>query len=240
MDADIFNILEFLASEGIQKTMDISSELNAIRSKGKRLHDGTDIKNFLDALKPYTNFSDYTSYRVESPYGFMGVKIHITNDGIDALKAERDRIAQRIVNESAMEVDKSAIDVNKSIKATNDAVIDMNKRMLEHADRQEVIMLNQSAFTEKQVSIMERQSVLIDKQNRLYKFTLILTAANIFVAIILCVATVSSNADKALISTQWSQLAEKQKEIKRLQLLKSDTIHYVLHYPKSKSRIKVN
>jgi Tfp pilus assembly protein PilN len=67
---------------------------------------------------------------------------------------------------------------------------------------------------------------------------MILTAANIIVAFALLRVTQSSNSDKETISTLQSQLESQRKEIKQLQLLKSDTIHYVLHYPLVKKEVK--
>jgi len=116
--------------------------------------------------------------------------------------------------------------------------------MLEHAERQEDIMLQQSGFTQQQVTFTERQVTLIEQQvtlirtqNNLYRNTLILTGFNILIGIIILVITIKSNSDKQLISTQQSQLTDQQKELKRLQLLKSDTVHYVLHYPLLKSNL---
>jgi len=234
MDPNIFNILEFLASNGVGKNIDISGYLNGIRSEGSRLLDNVDTKSFLAALEPYTSFNEDTEYRFDiSPpnYGFVGPKISITNDGITALKSERDRIRQA-------KVDQSAIDVNQSIIATNTAVQNMDKRMLEHAQTQEAIMLEQSGFSSKQVTLTERQVTLIGTQNKLYRITLILTLFNILIGIVILIITIKSGSENKQISTLQLKSIEQQKEIKRLQLLKSDTVHYVLNYPVLKKKKK--
>ncbi|MDB5142970.1 MAG: hypothetical protein JWQ66_1683 [Mucilaginibacter sp.] len=226
MDPYIFRILDFLAVEGVNRRTNISIKLNEIHSEGKRLLDPNDTKLFLNALRPYTNIDASTVYPSRSLYGFSTFEIHITDDGIKAYKAERDRIRQREVDESVI--------------ATNNAVQNMNQRMLENAKSQAEIMLQQAGFTGEQVELAKRQVTLIGNQNKLYRITLFLTGLNILLSIVIIIMTHNANGDKELISNQSSRLQEQQKEIKQLQLLKADTVHYVLHYPvlKSKSKVK--
>jgi hypothetical protein len=224
MDPVIFEILEFLASKGIGTSDDIAPILNDIRSKGVHLQKPGDTSRFMDSLTDITNFNQYTAVNDQPPGGFINVQLAITSKGVDELKSERDRIRKR-------EVDESSIGVNKSIIATNEAVQNMDNRMLEHAATQVEILKQQSGFSEKQVGLVERQ-------NRLYGITLWLTAINIAVGLGVLISTFLSNADKELISTQRSQLELQRKEIQTLQLQKADTVHYVLHYPVSKSKKK--
>jgi hypothetical protein len=240
MDAGIRQILEFLL-EGdapVGKDKDISYIMNGIFPIAEATFDKHNLERFLEDLAKYTTYDKSILFTRKQPYGFNKLIIALTEYGLNALKKEQDRVTQREANQVS-------IDLGKSIIATNNAVQNMNVRMLEHAERQEAIMLAQSgfseqqvAFTSQQVGIMGKQTHLIEKQNALYKFTLILTGVNIAVAIGLFIATVSSSADKELISIQRSQIEAKNKEIRRLQLLKSDTVHYVLHYPLLKSKKK--
>ena len=228
MDPNIFEILETLASATVGTSVDISPILNKMRNEKGLLNKPGDTSRFLDSLNSITNFNQSTPIRDEPNLGFIGINLAITNIGIDALKGERDRIRQGIV-------DQSSIDVNSSIIATNEAIKNTNLRMLEHAEKQESIMLSQSDFTGQQVIFTERQLTLVSKQNALYRITLVLTAINIFLGLGILYATVSSNADKQAIERLNTQLSAQSKEIKQLLLLKSDTVRYVLHYPKSKS-----
>lgn len=239
MDDDIRKILEFLSDVTVGTSKDISSLMNGIFPTRNITTDAGPLKRFLKDLEKYTTYSHlYPNHRRELSLGFIGLNIALTHDGLIALKKEQDRIQQG-------EVNKYSIDLSKSIIATNQAIQNTNNLMLEHADKQEAIMSAQTAFSEQQVAftsqqvgIMGTQTHLIEKQNALYKFTLILTGVNIAVAVGLFIATVSSSADKELISVQRSQIEAKNKEIRRLQLLKSDTVHYVLYYPLLKSKKK--
>jgi len=231
MDANIRQILEFLSDVPVGTKKDISAEMNGIFPLAKYPINSQGVSNFVTALMKYTDINQYTSYRREAPLGFIGLNASLNNDGAIELKKELDRVIQG-------EVSQSAISVNKSIISTNDAIKDTNKRMLEHAVSQENIMREQSNFvkqqltyTEKQTKFTEDQVGLVKTQNKLYKFTLILTAVNIAVGLGVLIATLMSSADKELLSIQRSQLASKDKELKQLQLLKADTVHYVLHYP---------
>jgi hypothetical protein len=94
--------------------------------------------------------------------------------------------------------------------------------------------------TKRQTKVLEDQEGIFEKQTNLYRYTLILTGFNALIGIIILYSTASSNADKLSISTLQSQLSTQQKEIKRVQLLKSDTVHYVLHYPEMKNKSKKN
>lgn len=145
------------------------------------------------------------------------------------IENKKNKELQQILN-------KSTIDVNASITATNKAIAVVNKRMLEHANAQEKIMKAQNGFYEQQVEIMGKQTKLITTQTTIYKYTLILTGLSILLTIILLIITINSNSDKELISIQRLQLRDQYKEIQRLQLLKSDTVHYVLYYPLPKNK----
>lgn len=185
--------------------------------------------HFIQSLNKYANF--HPDYNRTKTHGFVQFNAFITDDGRQALKIEKERILQEKVHNSS-------IDLNNSIIATNKAVQNTNTRMLEHADRQEGIMETQLQVTRQQVDLTDRQVGLVSAQNGLYRTTLILSGFNILLTFIVIIITYKSNSDKELISIQQSQLAEQQKEIKQLRLLKSDTVHYVLHYPLLKNKKK--
>jgi hypothetical protein len=231
MDSAIFEILEFLASKGIGTSEDIAPILNDIRKKGVHLQQPGDVSRFMESLTELTNFNQYITVQDQPPHGFINLKLAITNNGVNALKAERDRRRQRAVDESS-------IGVNKSIIATNEAVQNMDNRMLEHTATQVEILKQQSNFSEQQVKLTEQQVNLVAKQNKLYRATIILTGMSVLGSLFVLKVTIDSNADKELISIQRSQLEDQRKEIKQLQLLKSDTIHSVLRYPVSKNKKK--
>jgi len=238
MDAKIREILEFLSDVTVGTSKDISPLMNGIFPVQNITTDGGPLDRFLDELKAYTTFKNHTSYRRERPYGFIGLNIALTNGGLIELKKEQDRIKQGEVNQYS-------IDLSKSIIATNNAIQTTNNRMLEHAEKQEAIMSAQSGFseqqvtfTERQVKLIEQQVILVSTQNKLYRNTLILAGINILIGLIILVVTINSNSDKLSIVSLRSQLTDQRKEIQRLQLLKSDTVHYVLHYPLLKSNLK--
>jgi len=226
-------VLEFLEPLEPGDRKDLSPLLNEIIPLGPQ--SSLEVY-FIDVLKEYVNFNHQYTRTLE--HGFVQFMGFLKKEGRIALAAYRESKLQEKAH-------KSSIDVNESIIATNRAIDTTNQRMLEHAETQEAMMKTQSGFMERQaefsgqqVGIMDEQKKLVEKQNTLYKVTLFLTGANILVAIVLCIATLSSNSDKELLSTQQQQLTDKDKEIKRLQLLKSDTVHYVLHYPALKSKLK--
>ena len=223
MDTDIFDLLEFLASKGVNKTTDISSELNGIYSKGKRLLEIEDIMNFTGALAHYIEIEEVDGpFPTRSSSGFFRFKVHITNSGINALKEERDRRRQG--------------KLDKSVMATNEAVRNANIQMLENARNQEAIMQEQARFAGEQVQLGNTQLTLFRTQNNLYRIIAILTGVSILLSIVIIKMTYNDSNEKELLSHQNQIIEEKNKEIKQLQLLKSDTVHYVLHYPVSKGK----
>jgi hypothetical protein len=236
MDANIYKILTELSEVPVGTKKNISKTMTELFPAYKGSLDG-DMLYFLECLKEYTNYDHHMLSYLEG-HGIVGLELRMTNDGLVSLKAENDRRLQARVHNSSIEL-------SQSIMATNNAIQQTNTLMLGHAERQEAIMLTQSefsrqqvAFTEQQVQLTDRQVRLVDTQNNLYRITLLVTGINVIIGLIILIITIQSDSDKKLISALQIQLANQQKEIKRLQLLKSDTVHYVLHYPQSKSKPK--
>jgi hypothetical protein len=235
MNKGIIRILEYLEPYQPGDRKDISDLLNDIIPSDTPNITSVDL-HFIEVLNKYINVNGQISRNPN--FRFVGINAFINEEGrISLQKYHESKLQERVHN--------SAISVNESLEATNEAVKTTNIRMLEHADRQEVIMLQQSGFaqqqvkfTEQQVTLIEQQVTLISTQNNLYKNTLILAGINIVIGLIILWVTINSNADKLSIISLQSQLKEQNKEIKQLQLLKSDTVHYVLHYPQLKSNVK--
>jgi hypothetical protein len=231
MDVNILKILKYLSEETVGSKRNVSEIMNEIFPVQKLATDGANVKRFLEDLKKYTNYADFDEGNRDSQYGFIGFMLAINNDGVIALNKERDRLKEG-------ELTQSAIDVNQSIKATNDSIKQTNKLMIDHAEKQEAIMSSQSDFIEQQVLFTRQQLGLIEKQNSLYKITLILTFLNIILGGGILWISISSNVDKQAIEQLNTEIVNQKKEIKQWQLLKSDTIHYVLQYPIIKSNLK--
>jgi len=228
MDPNIYKILEYLSDVPVGTKKDISPILNELFPFDKYPAESGDIIRFIDSLVSITDYRR-TPYRREQNFGFIGFQISITSAGLFQFKEEQDRVLQSKAHAST-------INVNDSITATNKSIANINKRMLEHASAQEKIMLMQANFSEQQVGIMNQQTTLITTQTNVYRYTLILTGVSVLLTILLLIITIKSNSEKELISTQRMQLRDRDTEIKRLQFLKSDTVHYVLHYPLSKNK----
>ena len=219
-------ILEFLEPFEAGDRQNISQFLNDIFPYKPNLQHGEQIKengmisHFLDEINKYANFDN--RYSSNGVHGFSPIMAFITPDGRKVLMDEKERELNEKAQKSAIDANRSAINVNDSIIATNNAIQQTNTLMLGHATTQD--------------GLIDRQLKLVSRQNRLYIYTLVLAAINVGLGIAIYSATVSSNADKQSISTLQSQLVTKDKEIKSLRLLKSDTVRYVLHYPKQKSK----
>lgn len=248
LDSKTVKILEYLETFDFQEKVDLGDLITELFPFPKEEQEFNRVRitliNHLNAIskleytdktgaliKPFApDLSGINEWRNNPTKWFHSqFYVRITQDGLNAIHDHWNALDNR-------KLAQSALDVNESIVATNKSVIETNRTMVENGNAQ--IRVNQQIAdnSDRQVGIMDEQKTLVEKQNTLYGFTLALTACNILVAIILCYVTIISNADKELISTQRSQLLEKQKEIKRLQLLKSDTVHYVLHYPQSKNK----
>jgi hypothetical protein len=241
MDIRIFEVLDFLNKNGgVGNKLDISPIINKFYPVEENIQmyvytkESGNIMRFIEALSPFiTNNNEYSINAHNSfPKQFLTpFYVSINNEGIKELDNEHQKHQSKVLNNSA-------IDANNSLIATNNAVQETNKRMLEHAEEQSKFVQTQLGYTKQQTVFTSQQVGLVQRQNTLYKFTLILTAVNIGVGLGVLIATLNSNADKELISIQRSQLLSKEKEIQQLQLLKSDTVHYVLHYPQQKSNLK--
>jgi len=227
MDEGTIRILEYLEPYQPGDRQNIGTLLNEIIPINHPNAQSIELY-FIEALREYINFDSH--YNRSAQFGFGHFPAFIKQEGRDFLKEYRkNKLEERAHN--------SAISVNESLIGTNEAVKNTNIRMLEHADRQEVIMHTQTGFTERQVKFTETQLVLFEKQNNLYKITLVLTALNIILGGGILFATLNANADKQAIERLNTQITSQSKALKQLQILKSDTVRYVLHYPLLKSNL---
>jgi len=86
-----------------------------------------------------SNLINIAQFREKPDKWFKTFSISITSEGIVALKEERNRVAQEIVNQSTINANKSAIDVNKSIQDTNISVQNTNKSIIDISEKQAAV-----------------------------------------------------------------------------------------------------
>ena len=238
MDDRVKIILEFLEPKGLEKKENIRELINDIfpvPDDGNEPHFNavrSHVNHFLRSINkddtPHDKTSGYIRFdpvRLNALKSFRDVpdtwfdwfQAAITDDGIKALREDNERLLREKVSQSA-------IDVNKSIQKANEAMID-NAKIQTGINQQ----MATNSFT---------QTTIFGNQTRLYRNTLILTAINIILGGGILYSALKSNADKLVIERLNNQVISQNKEIKQLQLIKSDTIRYVLHYPKFKNSSK--
>jgi hypothetical protein len=253
MELEYFNLLEFLKSNGgLNKKISIKPLIEEIISYDPTFRNYQSAMEQIWALLGKLNQNQITKSEfhrnpsAEFEYNWeliKDIKVELTPKGYADLTDHLQHESELKLNKLLIENQETAKLASQSVINTNESIVATNKKMLEHTERQEKIMEDQKGFSrqqtgflQQQVTIMDEQKTLVGKQNSLYKFTLYLTGANILVAVALLYSTINSNADKQSIATLQSQLEAQRREIKQLQFLKSDTVHYVLHYPISKNK----